>query len=75
MGRISKTIGDYTINQVNYPSRGSDRDDIVCQIKKYGTEICHCTWHPDGNIHCKDRNDNSYNYTNCPLYGNPNCLR
>ena len=74
MGMVSKTKGEYTMNQVDY-SRGNGQDDIVCQVKKYGAEICHCTWHPDGSVHCKDRLNYSYTYTNCPLFGDSDCLR
>lgn len=75
MGRISKSVGDFTINQVDYQSRGSGKDDVVCQVKKFGVEVCHCTWHPDGAIHCKDKNDCNFNYADCPFYGKNDCLR
>lgn len=74
MGRINITVGEYTMNQVDY-DRSDGSSDVVCQVKKYGAEICHCTWHPDGAIHCKDRNDNNYSYTSCPLYSSSHCLR
>ncbi|MCM1545950.1 MAG: hypothetical protein NC033_02830 [Clostridiales bacterium] len=74
MGRINFNVGEYTVNQVDY-NRSNGSSDVVCQVKKYGAEICHCTWHPDGAIHCKDRNDNDYPYSSCPLYASSNCLR
>ena len=65
---------EYTVNYVTY-SRGDGTYDTVCQVKKYGAEICHCTWHPDGTIHCKDRHNNNISCTYCPLYGSSSCRR
>lgn len=76
MGRIERTVGEYTLYQVDYPRSKAHNDyDIVCQVKKHGVEICHCTWHPDGNIHCKDRNGKDKSPYNCPCNGSSECLR
>lgn len=74
MGRITKVIEGYIVNQVDYP-RNDGHIDIVCQVKKNGVEICHCTWHPDGVIHCKGRNNSNFDYLKCPLFGDIDCLR
>ena len=69
--RDQKTIyvGDYVLNQVAYERSsgglyGSDYD-VVCQCKRNGSEVCHCTWHPDGTIHPS---------SSCPCYGCSDCL-
>lgn len=73
MGHVVRHVGVYTLNQVDYPQRGGY--DIVCQVKKDNIEICHCTWHPDGAIHCKDRYNSNISEYNCPCYRDRECLR
>ena len=76
MGKVTKYFGDYEINQVDYPRSLLHGDyDIVCQVKLYYREVCHCTWHPDGTIHCKDRWDKMMSPSNCPCVGSSDCLR
>lgn len=71
MGQVTKYVGEYTLNQVDYPRRemggyATNSYDIVCQVKKNGREVCHCTWHPDGTIHPA---------SSCPCDGCSECLR
>ena len=74
MGQIVRNVGKYTLNQVDYPQKAGGYD-VVCQVKDGSVEICHCTWHPDGNYHCKDRQGNSMSPNSCPCYGHRECLK
>jgi hypothetical protein len=74
MGQIKRHVGEYTLYQVDYPRRSGDYD-IVCQVKLFNSEICHCTWHPDGTINCKNRTKNHISHNECPCYGSSECLR
>ena len=76
MGQVTRTVGSYTLNQVDYQRSARHGDyDIVCQVKQGYLEICHCTWHPDGTIHCKDRHKIDTSPSNCPCYKSVECLR
>ena len=76
MAKISRNVGSYVLNQVDYLRSSNHGDyDIVCQVTLNGAEICHCTWHPDNTIHCKDRNDNNMSPGQCPCNNSKECLR
>ena len=73
--KITKQIGKYQMNQVEYASTSGLGNDIVCQIKISGVEVCHCTWHPNGVIHCLNRKNSAMKPTDCPCYKCKDCLR
>lgn len=80
MGQVIRYNGSYVLNQVDYPRKelggyATNSYDIVCQVKQNGSEICHCTWHPDGTLHCKDKYNSSMSPSSCPCYGCHDCLR
>lgn len=56
--------GDYEINQVNYGGKYGG-DDTVCQVKKFGKEVGHCTWHPGCDVQ---------RHGDCPYYLKEYCL-
>ena len=75
MGHIKLIVGEYTLNQVDYPRSSKHGDyDIVCQVKLHDREVCHCTWHPDGSIHCK-KNNVDISPSECPCINSKECLR
>jgi hypothetical protein len=59
-----KTYGDseFEINHVFYEG-GYDGDDVVCQVKRHGRQVGHCTWHPT-----QLNQDNA-----CPYKGGAHC--
>jgi len=54
----------YEINHVNYKGR-YEGDDAVCQVKRHGLEVAHCTWHPGSETN---------RHGNCPYRGRKHCL-
>ena len=53
------------INHVNYGGNYGG-DDAVCQVKRHGVEVAHCTWHPSN----KEPNRHGI----CPYRGKYHCL-
>ena len=63
--RQSYNDNGYEINHVNYVGNYKG-DDTVCQVKRNGIEVAHCTWHPG---------ESSPNrHGNCPYRGRYHCM-
>ena len=65
MAQQTYSDGGYVINHSNYPGRYGG-DDTVCQVKQYGVEIAHCTWHPG--------NPAPNRHGSCPYRNGTHCL-
>jgi len=62
MGQVSFNDGEYEINHSDYMGNYGGMDN-VCQVKKHGREVAHCTMHPN----------NLNRHSSCPYRGNTYC--
>jgi hypothetical protein len=59
--------GEYVIFHINVSrTTGAPGDDTVCQVKRNGVEVGHCTWHPGSR--------EPRRHENCPYRNGTHCL-